>query len=77
MSYQYLMALGDRRKAVPWEGRSPRDLTKGKKLLFLRQEPQKDDRYFVDPSQYDLFRAAIKGRPRYGGAPSLLPLAKE
>ena len=71
---QFVLCLGDRRKAAPWDGRSPRDLTKIKKLLFLRREPQKDDRFFVDPGQYDLFRAAIRGRRRYGGAPTLFPL---
>jgi len=60
----------------PWEGRSPRGLTRASKALFLRREPQKDDRFFVDPDQYDLFRAAIPGRPQYGGAPSLLPLPR-
>ena len=59
---------------VPWEGKSPRALTRVNMSLFLRREPQKDDRFAVDPNQYDLFRAAIKGRPQYGGAPSLLPL---
>ncbi len=59
---------------LPWRGQSPRVLTKGHLSLFLRREPQKDDRFFVDPNQYDLFLAAIPGRPLYGGAPSLLPL---
>jgi len=66
--------------ALPWGGRSPRSLgrgprglTKCPKLLFSRREPQKDDRFFVDPNQYDLFLAAITGRPRYGGAPLLVP----
>jgi len=63
--------------AAPWGGRSPRGLTRGANLIILRQEPQKDDRNRFDPNQYDLFRAAIPGRSRYGGAPSLLPLPQE
>ena len=61
-------------EALPWRGRSPRELTKSRIALFLRREPQKDDCFFVDPDQYDLFRAVIQGRPRYGGAPLLIPL---
>ena len=61
---------------LPWEGKSPRSLTRGAIALFLRREPQKDDRFFVDPDQYDLFLAAITGRPRYGGAPTLVPLPR-
>ncbi len=73
---QLSLLLGDVEVLVPWEGRSPRLLTRASKALFSRREPQKDDRFFVDPDQYDLFLAAIRGRPRYGGAPSLLPLAR-
>jgi len=61
---------------LPWGGQSPRALTRAAKALFLRREPQKDDSFFVDPDQYDLFLAAITGRPQYGGAPSLLPLPR-
>ena len=60
--------------ALPWGGRSPRSLTRAAKALFFKRERQKNDRFFVDPDQYDLFRAAIPGRPQYGGAPTLLPL---
>ncbi len=73
---QLELGLEDLRKAVPWAGRSPRDLTRVRNLLFFKRELQKDDRFFVDPNQYDLFRAAITGRPLYGGAPSLLPLPR-
>ena len=61
-------------EASPWQGQSPRALTRGSKVLFLRREPQKADRFFVDPDQYDLFRAVRKGPHQYDGAPSLLPL---
>jgi len=55
----------------PWMGCSPRALTKIHKALFLRREPQKDDRFFVDPDQYDLFRAVRKMPHQYDGAPLL------
>jgi len=74
---QLSLALEDLRKAVPWGGQSPRDLTKGAQRLFLRREPQKDDCFFVDVRQYDLFLAAIPGRTRYGGAPLLHPFEQE
>ena len=61
---------------LPWRGQSPRGLTKVAKSLFLRREPQKDACFFVDPFQYDLFPVAKRGPPRYGGAPSLLPLSR-
>jgi len=67
--------------ALPWGGRSPRSLCRLRQgltnvpiALFSRREPQKDDSFFVDPDQYDLFLAAIPGRFRYGGAPLLVPL---
>jgi len=71
---QFEFALGDARVRIPWGGRSPRSLTKVNMALFLRREPQKDDCFFVDANQFDLFRAAIPGRRQYGGAPLLLPL---
>ncbi len=54
----------------PWEGCSPRGLTRGSKALFLRRKPQKTPAIFVDPNQYDLFRSVKRVR-RYGGAPLL------
>jgi len=59
--------------ALPWRGHSPRGLTKASKALFLRREPEKDDRFFVDPNQCELFPEAIRGSRRYAGAPLLLP----
>ncbi len=75
-SYQLELAVDDVRVRIPWGGQSPRSLTKINMSLFSRREPQKDDRFFVDPNQYDQFLAAITGRPRYGGAPSLQPLPR-
>ena len=60
--------------ALPWQGQSPRALTRVAKALFLRPEPQKDDRFFADPDQTDLFHAAKKGPRASLGAPTLLPL---
>jgi len=62
--------------ALPWQGRAPRELTRGFIPLFLRREPQKDDRFFVDVNQVDLFHAAKKGAPGSPGAPLLLPLPR-
>ena len=67
----------DEVEAMPWRGQSPRALTRTAKALFLSESGKKHERFFVDPNQYDLFLAAIKGRFRYGGAPSLLPLPSE
>jgi len=61
---------------TPWDGVSPRALTRAAKALFFRREPQKDDSFFVDPDQSDLFPAAIKRPPASQGAPSLLRLPK-
>ena len=58
--------------ALPWNGRSPRSLTRAAKASFLRREPQKDERFFVDPEQYDMFRRRKrKAPPLRGGAPLL------
>ena len=63
--------------ALPWNGKSPRALTRAAKALFFKRERQKDERFFVDVDQFDLIRAAKK-RPRRisAGAPSLLPLPR-
>ena len=58
---------------VPWGGRSPRSLTRARIALFLRREPQKDERFFVDVNQIDLFRRRQKKAPLgTRGAPLLL-----
>ena len=62
-------------RALPWQGLSARVLTRSHKALFLRREPQKDDRFFVDPDQLSLFPAAKKRRMSVS-APSLLSLPK-
>jgi len=57
--------------ALPWQGQSPRALTKARIAVFLRREPQKDDRFFVDPNQIDLWLPAKKAPRKYRGAPLL------
>jgi len=60
--------------SVPWEGQSPRALTRAAIALFSRREPQKDDRFFVDPDQLDFFRLVSEKAPREvsRGAPLLV-----
>jgi len=64
----------------PWNGRSPRVLTRVGEGLFLRPEPPRHEVIHVcDPNQLDLWREkghTAKKAPRRGsrGAPSLLPL---
>ena len=60
--------------ALPWRGRSPRGLTRVANALFLRREPQKDDRFVIDPDQLDLWLPAKKAPREYRGAPLLLEI---
>ncbi len=59
----------------PWEGWSPRALTRASKLLFLRPEPPRHEVY-VDPEQLEFWpidRAAKReGLPTKGGGAPLL-----
>ena len=59
------------RLIAPWGGVAPRALTKGAKVLFFRQAPQKTPDIF-DPAQGDLFRGWPKGPSQYEGAPLLI-----
>jgi len=56
---------------LPWGGQSPRALTRGAEVLFLRREPQKDARSAVDIFQVDMFSADRKVPFVYEGAPLL------
>ena len=62
--------------ALPWKGQSPRALTRAANGLFLRQEPPKSMREFVDGDQLDLFDVANQRGPLYEGAPSLFLLPR-
>ncbi len=59
----------------PWNGVSPRVLTRSAKALFLRQKPPRHEVFF-DPEQLELWpvhRAAqIEELPRISGGASLL-----
>jgi len=68
---QLELGLGDVIVSIPWNGANPRDLTRARKAFILQRELGKYECFFADPDQYDLFRAAIRGRRQYGGAPSL------
>ena len=55
----------------PWQGRSPRGLTRAAKLLFFRQAPQRTPDIF-DGDQLTLFPELVKKAPQvYRGAPLL------
>jgi len=56
---------------LPWDGRSPRSLTRSAKALFLRREPQKASDV-VDGDQLPLWPADAKRALRLRGAPLLL-----
>ncbi len=61
---------------VPWDGRSPRVLTRARLGVILNPRGgEKHERFFVDPCQLEMFREAITPpTPIWGGSPSLLPL---
>jgi len=65
--------LGGPDSSLPWEGRSPRALTRVGLGLFLRHKPPKSVGDFVDPAQCDIFMTRQKKAPEfvYSGAPLL------
>ncbi len=72
---QLVLSLDDvrvRRVVIPWDGRSPRALTRAARaLIFEAQAGKRHERHEIDRQQLDLFE---KRGPSYAGAPSLLPL---
>ena len=60
----------------PWEGRSPRGLTRARLGVIFKPRGVKDDCFFVDSLQFEMFPEAIKtSHPViWGGSPSLIPL---
>ncbi len=68
---QLELALDDSRARVPWEGRSPRALTKGSKVVILRTRAAKS---CLGPGQIELFGAGLSTEEApwiYQGAPLL------
>jgi len=64
---------------VPWEGRSPRDLTRVSCSIILKALADKSIRDAVDPLQVDLFVASDRSGPWVGsylGAPLLIPFGE-
>jgi len=55
----------------PWGGKSPRGLTRGHILFILKPKAEKDDCFFVDPDQLDLWPITHRAPRRYLGAPSI------
>ena len=60
---------------LPWHGRSPRSLTRSAKALFFRREPQKNERFFVDPGQLEFELPGYNAPWRYEGAPLLVGIS--
>ncbi len=76
-SDQLALALFDKRVTIPWEGRSPRDLTRARMTLFSSQEAQKSMSEFVDPAQCEFGFLTEKGPRRVSPrAPLLVPLKR-
>jgi len=73
-SSQLELELEDVRVRIPWEGVSPRALTKGASLLYLNREGPEDDRKRRSMGQYDFWLPNVKAPRFYRGAPLLLPL---
>jgi len=64
--------------AQPWGGQSLRALTRVANSFIFKAKPPKDERFFIDPEQLELFVIDTKVSPRiWGGTPSLLPLSKQ
>jgi len=61
---------------VPWDGRSPRALTRVALGITLKAQAKKSASDFVDPEQYDLWLPLKERPPRYSGAAPLLPLPR-
>ncbi len=56
---------------LPWQGRSPRALTKVQKALFFKRERQERERFVADPDQLELWPIGQKAPWTYQGAPLL------
>ncbi len=68
---------GGSSKREPWNGRSPRDLTRVALGIILKPRAVKSMSDFVDPDQLMLDLWPNKAPSLWDGAPSLLPLPWE
>jgi len=68
---QLALALGEGflvgASSLPWEGRSPRALTRGYVRFTLKAQAGKSMGDFVDPEQRDFWLPIKKAPPIYGG----------
>ena len=75
--HQLKLLLDDVVVRIPWEGRSPRELTRVQIDGIFKAGAAESVREFVDPAQLDLWRQITKAsRVPSLEAPSLLPLPK-
>ena len=70
-SDQLELALDDKRLKIPWEGRSPRELTRVHTEGIFKASAAKSVSASADLEQGDLFLEATKELRRYDGAPLL------
>ncbi len=63
-----------RTSGLPWEGRSPRELTEGYKRFTLKAQAAKSVSGPKDSDQYDLWLPMKKAPWKYQGAPLLLEI---
>ncbi len=71
---QLELDLEDARVVLPWNGRSPRALTRCSMSPIFKAQAAKARAVFTDPAQCELWRHDQKSPPvLYRGAPLLLP----
>ncbi len=68
---QLELALDDVRRRVPWEGQSPRGLTRGAGVLYSRRKPGRST-CALELGQMDLFCESVIERPPVGGESLLI-----
>ncbi len=73
---QFELELGDARVRVPWEGRSPRGLTRGALMSIFKTQGAKSTSGLFVPGQIEIWPEVVKGLPASPGAPLLLPLKR-
>ncbi len=75
---QLELELRDGRIRIPWNGTSPRALTRVHLGLIFQARAAKSVSDFVNPDQLDLFENSNGEPPHlWGGSPSLLPLLED